>query len=182
MAEEAARKIVAFWRGVGREGWYARSDALDAEIRARFGALHERAGSGALDHWAQDAEGALALLILLDQFSRNLHRGVPQAFANDAHARRIADAAIRRGFDREVDRDMRVFFYLPFMHSEHLADQRRCVALCHSLHSDDDTLAYARLHEEIIRRFGRFPHRNEALGRHTSPAERAYLEGGGFSA
>jgi uncharacterized protein (DUF924 family) len=176
-----SQDVLDFWRGVGREGWFERSDALDAAIRERFAALHEEAAAGALDRWADTPEGALALIILLDQFSRNLYRGSPRAFACDAHAREIADAAIARGFDRQTDPEMRVFFYLPFMHSESLADQARSVALCHSLHAADDTFAYARDHADIIHRFGRFPHRNPALGRHSSPAERAFLEGGGFS-
>src|SRR3712207_5697959 len=113
-----AGAVLDFWRGIGRERWFERSDALDAEIRDRFGALHERAASGALDGWADTPEGALALLILLDQFSRNLHRGEPRAFACDARAREVADAAIARGFDQQTDPELRVFFYLPFMHSE----------------------------------------------------------------
>jgi uncharacterized protein (DUF924 family) len=180
-AAPSPRDVLDFWRGVGREGWFERSDALDAEIRERFKALHEEAASGALDRWAGTPEGALALLVLFDQFSRNLHRGSPRAFACDAYAREIADAAIARGFDRQVEPELRAFFYLPFMHSESFADQARSVALCHSLHAADDTLFYARDHADIIRRFGRFPHRNPALGRHTTPAENAFLEGGGFS-
>ena len=118
---------------------------------------------------------------MLDQFSRNLHRDAPEAFAQDEMARRIADEAIGAGFAEKVEPAFRQFFCTPFMHSESLADQARCVALAHRL-GTADTLKFALIHERIIRRFGRFPHRNAVLGRHATPAERQFLEGGGFSA
>lgn len=172
--------VVAFWTEAGESKWYKKDEDFDRQIAARFADLHAKAAVGQLDAWAQDPTGALALLLVLDQFSRNLFRGSPQAFAQDAAARRIARSALDRGFDQEVDPPLRPFFYLPFMHSENIGDQERCVAICHSL-SGQSNLAYAREHEVIIRRFGRFPHRNAVLGRHTSPAEQAFLNSGGFA-
>jgi uncharacterized protein (DUF924 family) len=171
--------VVTFWREAGPKAWFEKSDAFDREIERRFGALHEKAAASALDHWAETPDGALALLLVLDQFSRNLFRGSRKAFAQDERARAVANAALDRGFDREVDSAFRSFFYLPFEHSEAIADQERCVALCHAV--EGQALHWARLHEKIIRRFGRFPHRNKALGRHTTPAEQAFLDGGGFA-
>jgi len=172
--------IIAFWRAAGPDRWYAKDEAFDAEIRERFGAVHAEAVAGRLDRWAETPEGALALLILLDQFSRNLHRGSARAFAADTRAREIAEAALGRGHDRAVPQEMRPFLYLPFMHSESLADQERSVVLFHAIPGREN-LPYALDHRAIIRRFGRFPHRNAALGRHTSPAEAAFLESGGFA-
>ena len=172
--------VLAFWRDAGPPKWFAKDDAFDRAIKERFQGLHEAAASGGLDRWGDSPEGALALLLLLDQFSRNLYRGTPKAFAQDAKAREVARKALDAGFDAAVDPTLRQFFYLPFMHSEAIADQVRCVLLCHSL-EDHGTLPYALDHERIIRRFGRFPHRNPALGRHTSPAEQAFLDRGGFA-
>jgi uncharacterized protein (DUF924 family) len=173
-------EVIAFWQEAGPPKWYRKDEAFDGEIKRRFGALHKRAAPGELEGWAAEPEGALALLILLDQFSRNLFRGSPEAFAQDERARVVACHALDRGFDRKIDEPLRQFFYLPFMHSEGILDQERCVALCHSL-ADPGNLPFARDHERIIRRFGRFPHRNPVLGRHTTPAEAAFLDGGGFS-
>ncbi|MBX6327854.1 MAG: DUF924 domain-containing protein [Pseudolabrys sp.] len=171
--------IVSFWRDVGPQGWFKTDPALDAEIRARFFDRYEAAAAGKLSAWEESAEGALALLILLDQFPRNMFRGDARAFATDAQARAIASRAILRGYDGVIP-DMRGFFYLPFEHSENLADQERAIALYRAA-GDVDGLKWAELHADIIRRFGRFPHRNAALGRATTPAERKFLEEGGFS-
>jgi uncharacterized protein (DUF924 family) len=173
-------EVVAFWRDAGPKQWFLKDDAFDAWIGERFGALHMEAAAGAKNEWAQTSEGSLALLLLLDQFSRNLYRGSPQAFAQDEQARRIARSAIDAGFDQAVDPAFRTFFYLPFTHSESIIDQELCVRLSHQI-LDPDSLRWARIHEKIIRRFGRFPHRNKVLGRHTTPAEQAFLDGGGFS-
>ena len=173
-------EVIDFWRQAGPAKWYAKDDAFDREIADRFGRLHARAAAGGLQHWAASPDGALALLILLDQFSRNMFRGSPEAFAQDERALGVARAAVEAGLDQQVEPEFRQFFYTPFMHSEAIGDQERCVALCHSL-ADPANLPFARDHERIIRRFGRFPHRNAALGRHTTPAERAFLDGGGFS-
>ena len=175
-----AADVLRFWREAGPERWFNKDEAFDRDIADRFAALHAQASAGELDHWAETPEGALALLLVLDQFSRNMFRGTAQAYAQDGKAREIASAAVDRGFDRQVDPAFRAFFYLPFMHSEMISDQERCVALCHAL-PDKDTLPYAREHERIIRGFGRFPHRNPSLGRHASPAEQAFLNGGGFA-
>lgn len=174
-------EIVGFWRDAGPAKWYKRDADFDREIGERFGALHAAAAAGAHEDWAKTAEGSLALLILLDQFSRNLYRGSPQAFAQDARARDVAAAAIDAGFPAEVDPALGEFFCMPFMHSESHPDQMRCIVLSHRW-GTAKTVEFARIHERVIRRFGRFPHRNAVLGRHTTAAERRFLENGGFSA
>jgi uncharacterized protein (DUF924 family) len=171
--------IVAFWRAVGPDRWFEKDAALDDEIRRRFLTAHEAAASGKLTAWEQTADGALALLILLDQFPRNMFRGQARAFAADALARAVASRAILNGFDGAFP-DMRSFFYLPFAHSEDLKDQERGVAL-YRASGDADGLKWAELHADIIRRFGRFPHRNAVLGRVSTPDEQAFLDGGGFA-
>jgi len=164
--------------------WFSVRAAFDDEIRARFGALAAAAAAGELDGWAATGDGALALVIALDQFPRNLHRGTPQAFACDARAREIASGAIDRGLDLRVALERRAFVYLPFEHSELLADQDRSVALFEAWAAEhpaeqraaaDDTMSYAVRHREIIERFGRFPHRNAVLGRTSTPEEIAFL-------
>jgi uncharacterized protein (DUF924 family) len=179
MSIEAPAAVVSFWRNVGPKGWFEKSAALDDEIRRRFLATYEAAAAGKLSAWEQDAEGALALLILLDQFPRNMFRGEGRAFATDALARAVASRAILNGFDGAFP-DMRAFFYLPFEHSEDLADQQRGIAL-YKAAGDADGLKWAELHADIIRRFGRFPHRNAALGRVTTPEEQKFLDDGGFA-
>lgn len=172
--------IVGFWRAAGPEKWFTKSRAFDEAIRLKFEPTHHRAARGEYDGWGASAEGALALLILLDQFPRNLWRDSAHAYATDPKARSIARAAIEAGFDREVDPAMRNFFYLPFEHSEDLADQDYCMALCTEA-GDRDSLNWAKQHRDIIVRFGRFPHRNPALGRVTTDAEQAFLDEGGFA-
>jgi uncharacterized protein (DUF924 family) len=172
--------VISFWREVGPEGWFEKNDAVDEDIRTRFLGLHEAAAAGKLKAWEQHAEGALALLILLDQFPRNMFRGQARAFATDPLARAIAANALVHGFDAQVAADMRGFFYLPFEHSENLADQERSVALCKAS-GDANALKWAEVHADIIRRFGRFPHRNAVLGRTTTPEEQAFLDSGGFA-
>jgi uncharacterized protein (DUF924 family) len=173
-------EVVAFWREAGPKRWFEKDAAFDNEIRRRFLALHEDAAAGRLSRWEQTAEGALALLILLDQFPRNMFRGDARAFATDPLARSIAAGALVRGFDALVEATMRGFFYLPFEHSEDLADQERGIAF-YKASGDADGLKWAEVHADIIRRFGRFPHRNGVLGRTTTPEEQAFLDGGGFS-
>jgi uncharacterized protein (DUF924 family) len=173
--------ILAFWRGVGRGGWYRRDDAFDAGIRSRFLATWQKAAAGELSSWEDSDDGALALTIVLDQFPRNMFRNDAQTFSSDALARAVAGRAIDRGADARVDPLLREFRYLPFMHSEHLADQQRCVALFRECGGHPDNLKYAEDHADIIRRFGRFPHRNRVLGRDTTADEQAFLDGGGFS-
>ena len=175
------RFVVSFWRAAGPTRWFKKSTLFDAEVGRRLGSLHYWAAAGMLDHLAtKSAHGALALILLLDQIPRNMFRGSARAFATDEHAREIARYAISRGLDRRVTRALRGFFYLPFMHSEHLADQALCLALYQTL-NDKQGLKYAEIHLDIIRRFGRFPHRNEALGRETTKAEQQFLNQGGFA-
>lgn len=175
-----AADLVAAWRDAGYEKWFNRDDAFDAMLRDRFGEAQAAAAHGLLDDWQATPEGALALVLLLDQIPRNIHRSTPAAFATDPAARRVAAASLERGYDTRVAPELRSFFYLPFMHSEELADQKRCVALYQAL-GNADSLRYAEEHHDIIARFGRFPHRNRILGRETSADEQAYLEDGGFT-
>ncbi len=172
--------VLAFWREAGRERWYERSDAFDAEIRRRFLSLWQRAAAGELASWEASDDGALALVIVLDQFPRNMFRGTRQAFASDALARDVARRAIDRGVDRRIDPILLEFLYLPFMHSEHLPDQLHCIALFQNTDNAENQ-KYARDHADIIQRFGRFPHRNRILGRDTTEEEQAFLDGGGFA-
>ena len=178
-AAVAPHDVLAFWRTAGPDKWFTKDAAFDDAIRTRFLATYETAAAGALA-WDGTPEGALALLIVLDQFPRNIFRGSASAFAADPLAREVATRAIARGFDRAVPLAERSFFYLPLEHSESLADQERCVAL-NRASGDADALKWAGLHADIIRRFGRFPHRNAALGRATTPEEQAFLDGGGFT-
>lgn len=156
-----------------RAHWFAPSAEIDTEIARRFGALHRQAAGGTLDGWAGRPRDALALMIVLDQFSRNLYRGRPEAYASDAKALGIARAAVARGFDGMLDDWEKAFLYLPFMHSERLEDQEDSVRLFSSARLDNTR--YALHHRELVRRFGRFPHRNAILGRTSTPAELAYL-------
>jgi uncharacterized protein (DUF924 family) len=172
--------VLAFWRAAGPDKWFKKDTAFDDEIRARFLATYEAAAAGGLADWERTPEGALALTIVLDQFPRNMFRGSARAFAADPLARAVAERALSRGFDTPMALRDRQFFYLPFEHSEALADQERCCALF--LATGDAELAkWAELHADIIRRFGRFPHRNPVLGRTTTPEEQAFLDSGGFA-
>jgi uncharacterized protein (DUF924 family) len=172
--------VLAFWRAAGPDKWFEKDAAFDAEIASRFLSVWQAAGGVRLARWEETPEGALALVIVLDQFPRNMFRGHGRTYETDAVARSVADRAIRRGFDRQVSPPERQFFYLPFMHSEHLTDQERCVALARD-YGDDEFTKYAEQHADIIRRFGRFPHRNVLLGRATRPDEQAFLDAGGFA-
>ena len=172
--------VVSFWRNAGPDKWYKKDAAFDAEIKARFLATHEAAAAGRLAAWEESADGAFAFLILLDQFPRNMFRGSARAFATDPLARAVAERAIARGFDQHFVMPERTFFYLPFEHSEHLGDQERCVELARAT-GDADTVKWAEIHADIIRKFGRFPHRNATLGRTTTTDEQAFLDAGGFS-
>ena len=170
--------VVAFWRDAGPDKWFRKDDAFDRAFSGRFLPAHEAAARGELDGWSASAEGALALCILLDQFPRNAFRGTPRVFATDAKARDVARAAVDAGLDRQVERPLRQFLHLPFMHSERLEDQERCVVLAGD---DEESRRWALHHRDIIRRFGRFPHRNAVLGRESTPEELAFLAEGGFS-
>ena len=176
----SADEVVAFWQDAGPEKWFTRSDAFDAQCRVRFLEAHFHAARREHDGWMATAEGALALVLLLDQIPRNVFRGSAHAYATDPLARHFAARAIDAGFDTAVDPSLRVFFYLPLEHSEDLAHQRRSLALHRGL-PGDDAARWALEHLEIIERFGRFPHRNAALGRETTAAEQAFLDAGGFA-
>ena len=174
------QQIVAFWRAAGPGKWFGGGPGFDAECRARFLDAHLAASRREYDGWMERADGALALLLLLDQIPRNIYRGSAHGYATDPLARRHASAAIAAGHDRAFEPALRAFFYLPFEHSEDIADQDHALALFAAL-GDGNYLAYAQAHRDVIARFGRFPHRNAALGRDSTPEEQAWLEaGGGF--
>lgn len=173
--------VVAYWRAAGPSRWYAGGPRFDAQVRLRLGPA--RAAAVAAPPSPDNPSAALATLILFDQVPRNIFRGQAEAFATDPLARAVARAAIARRFDRRVPHLhlLQQFFYLPLMHAEDLADQERCVALCRAA-GDEMLLRYAEIHRDVIRRFGRFPHRNAALGRTPTAAETRFLADGGFSA
>jgi uncharacterized protein (DUF924 family) len=172
--------VVSFWLSQNDKVWFTASPDFDSEVLSRFAELVERAKSGALDDWAEEPEGALALVILLDQMTRNIYRDSPEMFAADAKALGLAKRAIERGFDMDLPKDKRRWLYMPFMHSEDLADQDMSVELFERSELSA-SLPFAVEHADIIRRFGRFPHRNAILGRETTPEEAAFLAGGGFA-
>jgi uncharacterized protein (DUF924 family) len=177
--------VLDFWLGeVGAEGWYAGGERLDALCRERFGDLWQAAADGGLEHWVEGTVGSLAYLILTDQIARNIHRGTALAFATDPHARAAARRAVEAGWDLGAPEPERQFFYLPFEHSEDTADQDLAVALMAERMPETgaETVLHAEAHRQIIRRFGRFPFRNAALGRTDTPAEAAFLSEGGYGA
>jgi uncharacterized protein (DUF924 family) len=174
-------EILAYWLDeLEPKSWYVSDEAVDATIRERFLHTWERATEGALSLWLTYPSGTLAYIILTDQFPRNMFRGDARSFSTDPIARAAAKMAIDRGWDMKIDEPARQFFYLPLMHSENLTDQDRCVRLVKSRMDSGSTLLHARAHREVIRRFGRFPYRNEALGRATVDAEQAFLDGGSY--
>jgi uncharacterized protein (DUF924 family) len=174
-------EILNFWLDeTGPEGWYGGGEALDQEIRDRFGAAWEAAMDGAYGLWLTYPSGALAYLILVDQFPRNMFRGEGKAFSSDPLALAVAKRAIDRGWDLKIDEPARQFFYLPLMHSESLTDQDRCVRLIAERMEAEANLLHAKAHREVIRKFGRFPYRNEALSRRATAGEKAYLDEGGY--
>jgi uncharacterized protein (DUF924 family) len=171
--------VLSFWREAGPSRWFRKDEAFDNECRSRFIAAHAAAQRGELDAWARDPDGALALVILLDQIPRNAFRGTAQMYESDAHARQVARQAVAAEFESRYEPALANFFVLPFMHSEDLTDQDFGVELARKL--GDDSLRYAVMHRDIIERFGRFPHRNAVLGRTTTPEEQRFLDQGGFS-
>jgi len=178
--DDRALAVTRFWRDAGPEAWFRKDDAFDADFRNRFLDLHYAAARRELDGWADTPEGSLALMILLDQFPRNCFRGTGHMFATDPLARHFAEKAVAAGHDMALEADLRAFVYLPFEHSEEMADQERSVALF-SERAPASFTPYAVEHRDIIARFGRFPHRNAALGRETTAEEQAFLDGGGFA-
>lgn len=171
--------VVDFWRAAGPDRWFAKDPDFDRRFRERFLSLHEAAAQGALVDWRATPHGALALVLLLDQFPRNAFRGTPRMYATDALARELAAAAIDAGHDRAFEMELQVFFYLPFGHSEDLVDQERSVALVRRL--GEPNASHAQRHHDIVQRFGRFPHRNPILGRSMTEEEQRYLDEGGYA-
>ncbi len=177
-------EVLDFWLGeVGPDGWYAAGDALDAMCRDRFGDVWQAASDGGLDHWVDGTVGTLAYLVICDQLARNIHRGHVNAFATDARALVAARMALDHGWDMGAPEPERQFFYMPFMHSEGLVDQDRCLQLFTERmpQTGADQVVHCHAHRNVIARFGRFPYRNAALGRETTPDEAAFLADGGYA-
>lgn len=195
LAAPQINSILTFWFGdpqfedtgyaQRRKLWFAKSLEVDQQISTRFQLLYEQAVAGGFPKWQQSPQGCLALLLLFDQFPRNMFRGTPQAFATDTQALQVAKTAIDRGFDQACPSIQRIFFYLPFEHSENLADQRRSIELSGRLVAEatelTDVFDYAIRHQQVIERFGRFPHRNMILDRLTTPEEAEFLQQPGSS-
>jgi len=177
MTDPRARDVLTFWFDeTSPKQWFKSDPAFDEVIRERFGAVHEEAAAGHCEGWLETGEGALALVILLDQFSRNLYRGDARAFAQDQNARDCADRALEKGHDIVCRDDRRAFFYMPYMHAEDLEIQEKCIALIRErLGEDSGNVPYAIWHRDLIQEYGRFPFRNKALGRESTPEEIAYL-------
>ena len=178
--------IISFWRGAGEKKWFAKDPAFDAAVALKFEQTHYRASMRRYDSWMATAEGAMAMVILLDQFPRNMFRNTPHAFATDPLARMFAHEAIAAGHDTDaaIEADLRRFFYLPFEHSESLVDPEFSVPLFAALQADtgdEESMKYALNHRHNNARFGRFPHRNPGLGRKTTEAEQEFLDEGGFA-
>jgi uncharacterized protein (DUF924 family) len=173
----AIQDVVRFWKEAGAAKWYAKDDAFDADFRHRFHDAHVAAARGELNDWMETPEGALALMILLDQYPRNSYRGTGHQFATDGLALSLAKQAIAKGYPQTFEPELRQFLLMPLMHSEVLADQDALLPLCDDM---PETLKFAHIHRDIIVRFGRFPHRNACLGRVTTPEEQVFLAGDGF--
>ncbi|WP_182085111.1 DUF924 family protein [Aureimonas sp. ME7] len=173
------QSVVDFWRDLGPERWFVKDEELDATIVRRFRDVYERAALGELDGWAAEPNGSLALVILLDQFPRNMFRGTPRAFATDPKALALAKTALERGDQWHVGEDVNQFLAMPLMHSEALADQEACISWMREI--GEENVPFAIEHRDIIERFGRFPHRNRVLGRTSTPEEQAFLDSGGFA-
>lgn len=177
-------EILDYWIGeLGEVGWFDGSAGVDAEIRERFAEVWQAAADGGLEHWVDGAAGTLAYLVLCDQMSRNMHRGKPEAFATDAQARAAARKALEAGWDMAAPEPERMFFYLPFEHSELPLDQALSVDLMtERLPLDPEMVLHARAHQQVIAQFGRFPFHNAALGRDNTAEEAAFMAAGGYGA
>lgn len=180
MTSVRPRDVLDFWFAAGWEKWWKKSEAFDGDVRQRFGDVYREAVAGSLDQWMDEPQGALALVIVLDQFSRNLFREDHRAWTQDARALGYAREAIRRRFDVELPATIRNWIYMPFMHSEDVAVQEEGLAYFARL-ENPEVMKFAEEHADIIRRFGRFPHRNQVLGRVSTSAEQDFLSAGGFS-
>ena len=192
MTADTPAAVLDFWfgapdspeRGQAREVWFKRSDAFDQAVRDRFLALYERAAAGDLDHWDSTPQSLLALIIVLDQFPRNMFRNDPRAFATDTQALGAAERMVARGWDRSLAPIERSFAYMPYEHAENLSMQERALDLFGRLEREAglaEPLDWARKHHAVIARFGRFPHRNAVLGRASTPAEIEFLAQPGSS-
>ena len=179
MTPHSAEAVIAIWKQAGPKRWFAKDEGFDRDFRDRFNAAHMQAARRELEDWLTTADGALALLILLDQYPRNAFRGTAHMFATDPLARLYARKMVDAGLDQQVEPQLRAFCYLPFEHSEDPQDQQRSLALNQQL--DASTYHWAKEHVDIIERFGRFPHRNGVLGRTSTDEERAFLKAGGFA-
>lgn len=177
----APSDIIEFWLGIGEKGWFLTDPEVDRDVAARFRHTLDAAATGELDGWLDEPQHALALVITLDQFPRNMFRGSARSFAFDAMALRAGNAALAAGHDDAIEMPLKQFLYLPFMHSERVEDQKRCIELNEAI-GNESGAKFGRIHLEAIEQFGRFPHRNQVLGRVTTPAEARYLAAGGFSA
>lgn len=172
--------VIDFWLAQPEEAYFVADTGFDERLREKFGSAHGKAVSGEFDSWGETSDGRLALILLLDQMSRNLRRGTAAMFAADPKALALASRAIDLGDDDECDTSVKRWYYMAFMHSEALADQERCVELCRQP-GLEDTLPFAITHRDIINQFDRFPHRNGMLGRDTTREEQTFLDAGGFS-
>jgi uncharacterized protein (DUF924 family) len=172
--------VTSFWMQAGEQRWFNKDSAFDGQLKVRFGKAWAEARNGAFDDWGDTPEGALGLVILLDQIPRNIHRGSPLAFATDARALRLAKHWIGRGYHWKLPAPDATWFLMPLEHSEAIDDQWRCCSLFQTM-GLSDKLHWAKVHLDIITRFGRFPHRNPVLGRHSTPEELAFLKAGGFA-
>ncbi len=172
--------MIDFWYGAGEDAWFTKNAAFDGALAVRFGAALNEARFGAFDHWGETPHGALGLVLLLDQVSRNIHRGSPLAFAADARALGLAKQWIGRGYHHKLVAPRARWLLMPFEHAEDIDAQHRCVALFNTM-GLHDLAHWAKVHLDIIAKFGRFPHRNAVLGRKSTAAELAFLRAGGFS-
>jgi len=174
--DDLVREIVDFWFSEeSREKWFNSTLEFDERIRSRYEKLWGLARTGAYDHWEQEAQSALALVIILDQFPLNMFRHDARQYSTEAQARKIARGAIEKGLDEQLSPTQKAFLYLPFMHSEYLPDQQRSIELYEKAGLENN-LSYARHHHDVVKRFGRFPHRNDALGRSSTSEEIEYLK------
>lgn len=173
-------EVIGFWTSAGETRWFTKSAAFDGELSVRFGSALAEAREGGFGRWAETPEGALGLVVLLDQFSRNIHRGSPLMFAGDMRALKVARQSVCKGFHQAMPANLARWFVLPFEHAEDLDAQWRGVGLFQVM-GLNDMVPWARLHLDIIERFGRFPHRNPILGRRSTEEEAAFLAQGGFA-
>lgn len=178
--DKLAEEILDFWTDVGMKGWYTESAEFDDKIRNRYKDSWSDALAGKYSDWKLGAKSSLALIILMDQFPRNMFRGDASSFSSDRMALCVAKKAIQQNFDQKIDGEMRQFFYLPFMHSESMTDQDAAVRAFCTRMPKPNNLLHARAHRQIIRDYGRFPYRNDAMGRESTGKEIAYLEAGGY--